>query len=153
MKYPKELSKTNISKGRKSMKKFVAVVLVFSLAIIAFVPFSTFAQLATPQVHNLFKGRIDWIKSIAPGTTQSRVIISTERANSDFYADMDHSLSPVSFGSFQVVPGLDDSAGSGVINRFFGVAFLSGIFFVGSLLLRKKLKVVFMNLIHLMCVR
>ncbi len=135
------------------MKKFVAPVLAFSLAIIAFVPFSTLTQLDTPQVHNVFRGRIDRIESIAIGTTQSRASISIKRANYDFYADVDNSLSPVSFGSFQVVPGLDDSAGYSVINRFSGVVFLSGIFFIGLLILRKKFKVVFMNLIHLLCVR
>ncbi len=75
--------------------------------------------LSAPVVEAVYGGRINWIDVIATGATTSRVFISTESANSMFYADVTHSGGSATFGKFQVLPDFDASHnyGSG-INRF-----------------------------------
>ncbi len=77
------------------------------------------AQLGTPQVESVYGGRINWISSIPTSATSSRVFISTESANSMFYADIANVTTVPAAGSFQVIPDLsaDDNYGSG-IQRF-----------------------------------
>lgn len=75
-----------------------------------------FAQLSVPQAEAVYGGRIRSITAIPISATESRIFISTESANSIFYADMNTGSTPHSFGSFTVMPGAgeDDGYGSGI---------------------------------------
>ncbi|MEZ4829771.1 MAG: T9SS type A sorting domain-containing protein [Bacteroidia bacterium] len=72
------------------------------------------AQLSAPKVEAVYGGRINAITGIAITPDTSRIFITTESANSAFYADIYHPAggTPVT-GAFQVMPGLDDIAGYG----------------------------------------
>jgi Secretion system C-terminal sorting domain len=83
---------------------------------------STYAQIAAPQVEAVFGGRILDIATCATDVTESRIFISTESANSVFYADVTHSSSTPTLTAFQVVPAMDDNAGWGAGIRRIGVA-------------------------------
>ncbi|MCF7903362.1 MAG: T9SS type A sorting domain-containing protein [Candidatus Marinimicrobia bacterium] len=74
------------------------------------------AQLSAPNVENVYGGRINAITAVPLGVDSSRVFISTESANSMFYADVHSVTATPSFGSFAIVPGLGagDGYGSGI---------------------------------------
>lgn len=66
---------------------------------------SVTAQLDKPKVEGVFGGRINTICGIALTPDTSRIFISTESANSIFYADVyANSATPV-FGEFKKMPG------------------------------------------------
>ncbi len=75
------------------------------------------AQLSTPKPEAVYGGRINAMDVIPISSTTTRLFISTESANSIFYADMitAGSSSP-SFTPFTVMPGVgdDDGYGSGI---------------------------------------
>lgn len=77
---------------------------------------SVWAQLSAPNVENVYGGRINAITAVPLGVDSSRVFISTESANSMFYADVHSVTATPSFGSFAIVPGLgaSDGYGSGI---------------------------------------
>ncbi|MFA6261652.1 MAG: T9SS type A sorting domain-containing protein [Bacteroidia bacterium] len=73
-------------------------------------------QLSAPNVEAVYGGRIIAITGYDKGGDTSRIFISTESANSMFYADVVTSPSSstgASFGAFQVMPGLNSTAGYG----------------------------------------
>ncbi|MDP3148664.1 MAG: T9SS type A sorting domain-containing protein [Ignavibacteria bacterium] len=72
-----------------------------------------FGQLSAPSVNNVYGGRINGISVVSTGVNTSRVYIATESANSVFYADVTTTPGLESFGTFTVMPGLDDAAGHG----------------------------------------
>ncbi len=75
---------------------------------------SVFAQLSTPTPEAVYGGRINAITSIPLNSTQTRVFVATESANSIFYADMNTGGSGTpTFGSFTVMPGAGDDDGYG----------------------------------------
>jgi len=92
--------------------------LILIAGLLALGEMAAFAQLGAPEVQGVYGGRVSWIDAVTKGGSETRVFVSTESANSLFYADVNHTSSPVSFGNFRVVPDLDDSAGYGVINGF-----------------------------------
>ncbi|MDX2246504.1 MAG: T9SS type A sorting domain-containing protein [Bacteroidia bacterium] len=74
----------------------------------------SFAQLSAPKVEAVYGGRISAITGIRLSADTSRIFITTESANSAFYADIYHASSgPSVAGAFQVVAGMDDASGLG----------------------------------------
>ena len=102
------------------------------LAPLLTLPLATQAEtsMGGPETQEVYGGRIQWIEVIAITEDQSRAFISTESANSIFYADVDHSGAEPSFGTFQVVPDLDDEAGFGDCFQRFTVDEASGWLFL-----------------------
>ena len=77
------------------------------------------ADPATPDTAGLYGGSIIWIETLDLGDNISRVFVSTQSANSIYYADIDHTQAdPFSDVIFQIVPDLDAEAGFGVIQTF-----------------------------------
>ena len=77
------------------------------------------ADPATPDTTGLYGGSIIWIEALDLGDNISRVFVSTQSANSIYYADIDHiQADPFSDVIFQIVPDLDAEAGFGVIQTF-----------------------------------
>lgn len=73
-------------------------------------------QLSVPNVESVYGGRILAITGYDKGGDTSRIFITTESANSMFYADVvtnPSSSTSASFGAFTVMPGLNASAGYG----------------------------------------
>ncbi|MEZ4775376.1 MAG: hypothetical protein R3D00_19485 [Bacteroidia bacterium] len=84
--------------------------LLFALIYASF----SYSQLSAPKVEAVYGGRINAITGIAISADTSRIFITTESANSAFYADIYHpSAGPSVPGAFKVMPGLDDVAGFG----------------------------------------
>jgi len=69
--------------------------------------------LTTPVAEEVYGGRINWIDAAPISSTTTRIFISTESANSMFYADADHSNPTPSFSAFQPVPDMDSDDGYG----------------------------------------
>jgi hypothetical protein len=69
---------------------------------------NAFADLLTaPDAEAVYGGKIKWIDSVSTGSTTSRVFVTTDSANSMFYADVDHNkLDQEKFSSFQGVTDL-----------------------------------------------
>lgn len=89
--------------------------LSFLAPLLFLFPFSlSVAQLSPPQAQGVYGGRILAIDGIWTAQDSTRIFVTTESANSAFYADIYHAPGggPVSTG-FQLVPGLDGSAGFG----------------------------------------
>ncbi|MCF8262101.1 MAG: T9SS type A sorting domain-containing protein [Melioribacteraceae bacterium] len=89
-------------------RKFIQFVII--LLVIAT---NVYSQLAIPEVEAVYGGRINAITGYAKTADTSRIFISTESANSIFYADVDHSSSTPVYSTFTVMPGLNASAGFG----------------------------------------
>lgn len=70
------------------------------------------AQLAIPEVEAVYGGRINAITGYAHTLDSSRIFITTESANTAFYADVKTGMSPT-IGTFKVLPALDATAGYG----------------------------------------
>lgn len=92
-----------------------------------------YAQLTAPTTEAVYGGRINGISVISTGPNTSRIYISTESANSVFYADVTTTPSSESFGSFTVMPGLgnDDGYGS-TISKLFAHALSGYLFFINN---------------------
>jgi hypothetical protein len=71
-----------------------------------------YAQLTVPQAEGVYGGRISDIAGISFHNDSSRIVISTESANSLFYADFYMNGTPV-YSDFMAVPGADDAADYG----------------------------------------
>ena len=93
--------------------------LIFSILIISALFFPINAQLGLPQVEEVYGGRITDIEVVALNPVISRIFITTESANSMFYADVDHSGGTPVFGAFSTVADVDTNDGfemHGVLN-------------------------------------
>ncbi len=107
------------------MKTFTAIL----LALLFSLPLTAIGQLSAPDVEAVYGGRINWISGVPISPTETRVFISTESANSMFYADVDHSVSPPVFGAFQSLPDLNSDDGYGGQIRDFYLDEKSGYLF------------------------
>ncbi|NOX19460.1 MAG: T9SS type A sorting domain-containing protein [Chlorobi bacterium] len=87
---------------------------LFNLLFLLFA-YSINAQLTNPDPEAVYGGRIRGMDAYTLSSGDVRLFISTESANSIFYADMSTSGSPT-FTSFTVTPGVgdDDGYGSGI---------------------------------------
>ena len=74
------------------------------------------AQIEAPRIEAVYGGRINAIHGYALTTDSSRIYISTESANSVFYADVFSNSASPSFGNFQAVESMnsDDGFGDGI---------------------------------------
>ncbi|TAE55577.1 MAG: T9SS C-terminal target domain-containing protein [Bacteroidetes bacterium] len=111
-----------------NLMNYILRTFTFSL----FVLFSVFAygQLSAPQAEAVYGGRINAITGIATAPDSSRIFITTESANSAFYADVYH-ISPDSavFGPFQAMPDMGSTANLGSSIRDIAAHAGSGAFF------------------------
>ena len=101
--------------------------IIWTLFII--VPLVGYAQLTAPKVEEVYGGRISWIQVVPVSATQSGIFISTESANSMFFAEVDHSSWPPLFNAFSAIPDLDANDGYGPQIREFYVDERSGYLF------------------------
>ncbi|MBI5375387.1 MAG: hypothetical protein HZA77_08125 [Candidatus Schekmanbacteria bacterium] len=69
--------------------------------------------LTSPVTQKVYGGRINWIDAAPISSTTTRIFISTESANSMFYADVDHSVITPTYSAFQPVPDMDSDDGYG----------------------------------------
>ena len=77
-------------------------------------PAISFAQVNIPNVEAVYGGRILDISTAAITSDTTRVFLSTESANSIFYNDVPKTAANAAdFGTFSVVPGVDENAGFG----------------------------------------
>ena len=90
------------------------------------------SELSEPEAQAVYGGTIRGIDVIAAGTTESKVFITTESANSMFYADVDHSGTSPYIDVFTVVPDLDDEGGFGTITAFDVDEDSGWVYFVGQ---------------------
>ncbi len=121
------------------MKKITNSLLLAAAFLLGFS--NSFAQLGIPLAENVYGGRINSITAIHSGTDSSRVFVSTESANSLFYADVyaPSGIPPV-FSVFKTLPGAGASAGYGANIRSISAHQTSGnVFFLngGNLLSTK----------------
>lgn len=72
-----------------------------------------YAQLSIPEVESIYGGRINCISAYAKTSDTTRVFISTESANSIFYANIYSGSGTAIFGTFSVMPGLNAAANYG----------------------------------------
>lgn len=107
--------------------------LLLSFLLSFFISDLVFAQLSTPTTEDIYGGRINGISVISLNDTTSRIYISTESANSVFYAEVLTKSGSESFGSFSIMPGLgsDDGYG-GNIQKLFGHKNSSYLFFINN---------------------
>ncbi len=75
---------------------------------------NAFTQIDTPDVQAVYGGRINAITGFARTPDTSRIFVSTESANSIFYADVAATASTPNFGWFTIMPavGADDGYGA-----------------------------------------
>ncbi|MDY6836041.1 MAG: hypothetical protein SVY53_14710, partial [Chloroflexota bacterium] len=109
---------------RSTFTFVISLLLALSIAL----PSTLLTSLATrgasldfvnPDTTGLYGGLIHWIEVIDLGDNKSRVFISTQSANSIFWADIDHTQDdPFEDVTFQIVPDLDADAGFGEIRSF-----------------------------------
>ncbi len=74
---------------------------------------AVFGQLSAPRVEDVYGGRINSITGYSKTSDTSRIIISTESANSLFYTDVYTSGATPVVGRFSVIPGADLDANFG----------------------------------------
>ena len=95
----------------KKMKSFLFFLFI-TMSLSAFSDVNA-SSLTTPETQKVYGGRINAIDAVPISSTITRVFISTESANSMFYADVDHSVITPTFGAFQTVPDMDSDDGYG----------------------------------------
>lgn len=102
------------------------------LFLVLFIKIS-YAQLSNPQVENVYGGRINYIHGYSLNANTSRIIISTESANSMFYSDVSTpASSSASFSRFAKVPSVDDDNGYGSGINYFQVHNTSGTIYFAT---------------------
>jgi len=107
------------SKFKRVFAVFITVLLMLPASLLMTIGAGAAADPATPDTSGLYGGSINWIEVLDLGDSQSRVFVSTQSANSIFYADIDHTEEdPFSDVLFQIVPDLDADAGFGEIWQF-----------------------------------
>ncbi len=90
------------------------------------------ADLSGPEAEAVYGGRVwgmDWIET---GADSSRIFLSTESANTLFFADVDHSGTSPGWGAFQSMPDADADDGFGSNVRLIAADEASGWLFFGS---------------------
>ncbi|MBI9034999.1 MAG: T9SS type A sorting domain-containing protein [Bacteroidales bacterium] len=87
-------------------------IISFCLSVLLVISIHAQAQLTVAEALGVYGGRVNAITGISIHNDSSRIFISTESANSVFWADVYSGASP-SFGNFTVIPGLDANAGYG----------------------------------------
>ncbi|MBU0475963.1 MAG: T9SS type A sorting domain-containing protein [Bacteroidetes bacterium] len=106
-------------------KKLFLLLLVFTIQINA--------QYSAPIVEAVYGGRILDITGYAKTVDTSRIFISTESANSIFYADVYSNTITPTFSQFKAMPGVDANAGFGANLRNIKVHANSGyVFFISN---------------------
>ena len=92
------------------MKKIYSIVVLFLCTLcFSFLNYYFSSSLGVPTVEDVYGGRINYISGYSFHSDSTRVFVSTESANSVFYADvLSNSGSPI-LGAFKVVPSLDDT--------------------------------------------
>ena len=93
------------------MKRSLSLVLLIAICIFSYQ--SLLAQLNVPNVEDVYGGRIIGMAGISTHVDTSRIYITTESANSGFYADVYNTGSSIVFSDFTVMAGMDDNAGLG----------------------------------------
>ncbi|MCE9539472.1 MAG: hypothetical protein K8R85_09670, partial [Bacteroidetes bacterium] len=106
------------------------------LLMMAFLPnvSNVFAQLGVPLAEAVYGGRINAITAISSGTNSSRIFISTESANSLFYADASVPVGTTpTYTNFMVLQGANAAAGYGSNIRSIAAHQVSGkVFFLNN---------------------
>lgn len=113
-------------KANLTSTKWLVILLLFATNF-------SWAQLGKPEVENVYGGRINYIAGYPYKSDTSRVIISTESANSMFYADVaTPATGATSFGAFTKLKSADATKNFGSGIRYFQVHQTSGtIYFSG----------------------
>ncbi|HIA05737.1 MAG TPA: hypothetical protein EYN71_03340 [Flavobacteriales bacterium] len=93
------------------MKRSLSLVLLIAICIFSYQ--SLLAQLNVPNVEDVYGGRIIGMAGISTHVDTSRIYITTESANSGFYADVYNTGSSIVFSDFTVMAGMDANAGLG----------------------------------------
>ncbi len=90
-------------------------IIIYSIALfLSACAFSASAQLSAPQVEGVYGGTIRSMAAYVKTGDTSRIFISTESANSIFYADVyTGSSGPKKFGKFRKMPGATAESGFG----------------------------------------
>lgn len=97
------------------------------LSMLILLSISVIAQLSNPKVENVYGGRINYINGYSLNATTSRIFISTESANSIFYADVSTpAISTASFSAFNKLLSVDDDNGYGSGINYFQLHEASG---------------------------
>ena len=102
-------------------KRYLALILIPLMVILASPVMAAGVDMdfTQPNATGLYGGLIHWVEVIDLGDGMSRVFVSTQSANTMFYADIDHTQeNPFENVTFQVVPDLDADAGFGEIQNF-----------------------------------
>ncbi len=94
----------------------------------------SYAQLGKPEVENVYGGRINYISGYPYKTDTSRIIISTESANSLFYADVSTpATGSSSFSAFRKLASADNTKNYGGGIRYFQVHQSSGAIYFSNI--------------------
>ena len=97
--------------------------LILALCILGFAR-TLSAQVEAPQTKGVYGGDIVYVEAVSNGVNSTRLYVTTESANSAFYADVDFTQ-PDPFGAnlmFQAVPDLKAAANHGAPNGKIGRA-------------------------------
>jgi hypothetical protein len=101
--------------------------IILILSLFAFSSLS--AQISIPEVEAVYGGRINAISGYSKNADTSVIFITTESANSAFYAEVHTpSVGTPTFGTFQVLPTLSATAGYGSSIRLIDAVEHTGTF-------------------------
>ena len=92
----------------KMKKKYTITLLALCAICFSFFEYYVSSTLGVPTVEEVYGGRINYINGYQFHPDSTRIFVSTQSANSVFYANILSSSSP-SIDKFQVVPSLDDT--------------------------------------------
>lgn len=79
----------------------------------AFVEITYFSTLGVPTVEEVYGGRINFINGYKIHADSTRIVVTTESANTAFYADMYTANGTTSVQKFKVIPSLNNTANFG----------------------------------------
>lgn len=102
-------------------KKYAFVLFALCAVCFSFYEYYIFSTLGVPTVEDVYGGRINQITGYEFHPDSTRIFISTESANSVFYADVLSNSSTPSISSFTALPSLDDTQDFGSNIRNIGV--------------------------------
>jgi hypothetical protein len=113
-------------KANFTTAKWLVILLLFATKF-------SWAQLGKPEVENVYGGRINYITGYPYKVDTTRIFISTESANSMFYADVaTPAVGAASFGAFHKLKSADATKNFGGGIRYFQVHQTSGtVYFSG----------------------
>jgi len=94
------------------------LLVILCVSILSFIKFSYFFTLGVPTVEDVYGGRINYINGYRFHADSTRIFVTTESANSIFYADVFSKSATPLIEKFKVVPSLDNTQnfGSGIQN-------------------------------------